>query len=54
MNDHPIFSLFVTQAYQELSKQHPEMSQEDLMENAVSLAYERWDSYCESQHFQED
>ena len=51
-NDDPMFSLFVTQAYEELSKQHPESTQEDLMGQAVELAYERWDSYCESQYFQ--
>jgi hypothetical protein len=51
-NDDPMFSLFVTQALEELAKQFPDISQEDLMEQAVELAYERWDSYCESQYFQ--
>jgi hypothetical protein len=47
----PMFSLFVTQAYEELSKQHPDMSPDNLMEQALELAYERWDSYVESQHY---
>jgi hypothetical protein len=47
----PMFSLFVTQAYEELTKQHPDMS-ENLMEQAIELAYERWDSYIESEYFQ--
>lgn len=51
-NDDPMFSLFVSQALAELAKQFPDSSQEDLMEQAVELAYERWDSYCESQYFQ--
>jgi len=50
--DDPMFSLFVTQAFQELAKQHPDSSEADLMEQAVELAYEQWDSYCESQYFQ--
>ena len=47
-----MFSLFVTQAYEELTKQHPDMSKENLMEQAIELAYERWDSYIESEYFQ--
>ena len=47
----PMFSLFITQAYEELAKQHPDMSKENLMEQALELAYERWDSYIESEYF---
>jgi hypothetical protein len=51
-NDDPMFTMFVSQALQELAKQKPDVSQEDLYEEAIELAYERWDSYCESQYFQ--
>ena len=51
-NDDPMFTMFVSQALEELAKQMPDLSQEDLYEEAIQLAYERWDSYCESQYFQ--
>ena len=51
-NDDPMFTMFVSQALEELAKQNPDVSQEDLYEEAMELAYERWDSYCESQYFQ--
>lgn len=51
-NDDPMFTIFIAQALEELAKQNPDSSQEDLYDDAIQLAYERWDSYCESEYFQ--
>ena len=51
-NDDPMFSMFVSQALQELAKQKPNVSQEDLYDEALQLAYEYFDSYLESEYFQ--
>ena len=53
-NTDPRFAGFVSDALQELSRQQPDATLESLIQDATEMAYDRWDSFIESQYFQGD
>jgi hypothetical protein len=53
-NTDPHFAGFVSDALQELSRQQPDATLESLIQDATEMAYDRWDSFIESQYFQGD
>ena len=53
-NTDPRFAGFISDALQELSRQQPDVNPETLIQDATEMAYDRWDSYLESQYYQEE